>query len=387
MTDRSFRGTSAERRARATWSRITEPGDAVAGRFVAEVGAVEALDAVRRGVVPDPHGAKWKVRLAEGDVRRDLDRLTALDGRLVIPGDTEWPVPLDDLAERAPFCLWVRGPGSPTNPVEPLHSVSVVGARAATGYGQHVATTVASGLAMRGIPVVSGAAYGIDAAAHRGALGVDGPTVAVVATGLDRSYPKGNELLLDAIGARGCLVSEVPPESGPTRWRFLQRNRLIAALTGATVVVEAAWRSGAASTARHAADLGRGVAAVPGPVTSAASAGCHVLLRDGAVCVTDADEVLELIMPLGSVTSPRPVGRSAVHDDLDEEEIRVLDAVPVRGAAPEHDLCRGAGLDPDSVRGCLGRLELRDLVERAPDGWRLARGMRARRPSSERFRG
>lgn len=380
MTDRSQHESSAEHLARAIWSQITEPGDEVAGRFVARLGATEAIDAVRRGTASSLHGARWKVRLDEWDVRRNLDQLAALNGRLVIPGDDEWPVPLDHLGDRAPFCLWVRGPGAPTNPLEPLHSVSIVGARAATGYGQHVAMTLASGLAARGIPVVSGAAYGVDAAAHRGALGVDGPTVAVVATGLDRPYPKGNEPLLDAIGDQGCLVSEVPMGTGPTRWRFLQRNRLIAALTGATVVVEAAWRSGAASTARHAADLGRGVAAVPGPVTSAASAGCHVLLRDGAVCVTDADEVLELIMPLGSVVSRRPTGRPAAHDGLDEEEIRVLDAVPVRGGALEHDICRGAGLDLGSVRGCLGRLELRDLVKRGPAGWR--RGQRTRSRTS-----
>jgi DNA processing protein len=379
MTDRFSGDPSAEQLARAAWSRITEPGDAAAGRFVARMGAVEALDAVRREAAPSPYGAKWKVRLDERDVRRDLDQLAVLGGRLIIPGDDGWPAPLDDLADRAPFCLWVRGPGAPTNPLEPLHSVSVVGARAATGYGQHVAGTLASGLAMRGVPVVSGAAYGIDAAAHRGALGVNGPTVAVVATGLDRPYPKGNAPLLGAIGEQGCLVGEVPPQAGPTRWRFLQRNRIIAALTGATVVVEAAWRSGAASTARHAADLGREVAAVPGPVTSATSAGCHVLLRDGAVCVTDVDEVLELIMPLGSVVSSRPAGRPSIHDGLDEAEIRVLDAVPVRSGAQEHDLCRGAGLDPDTVRSCLGRLELRGLVRRDPGGWRQVRGIPTRR--------
>lgn len=361
-----------ERLARAAWSRLTEPGDEAAGRYVARWGAGPALSALVDGRAPAQQAVRWRARLDGLDVRHDLAVMERLGGRLVTPGDPEWPIGLDELGDRRPFCLWARGPLPLAGRPGRSPSVAIVGARAATGYGEHVATTLAAGVAVHGVCVVSGAAYGIDAAAHRGALGADGATVAVLAGGPDRLYPRGNARLIERIADRGCVVSEVPPGTGPTRWRFLQRNRLIAALTGATVVVEAAWRSGASTTAREALDLGRPVAAVPGPVTSAASAGCHVLLRDGAVCVTDAEEIRELVSPIGEVMPGPRRGHPAVHDGLDPDGIRVLDAVPLRRAAAEPELSRGAGLDPDTVRGCLGRLELRGLVIRSPAGWRRA---------------
>ena len=170
----------------------------------------------------------------------------------------------------------------------------MVGARAATGYGEHVATEMAAALAERGWAVVSGGAYGIDSCAHRGALGADGVTVAVLASGLSYGYPKGHHELFAAIAGQGVMVSEWPPDRAPTRPGFLVRNRVIAALSCGTVVVEAALRSGALSTARHARDLCRPLMAVPGPVTSDLSAGCHEIIREwGAVCVTGARDVIE----------------------------------------------------------------------------------------------
>jgi DNA processing protein len=368
MNGQLTRGLDAldERTARAVWSRLTEPGDRKAHRFAEDLGAAAALQAVAEGNDPAVQ-ACWRVRLPDIDVHRDLDRLESLGGRLVIPGDPQWPAGLDDLDDRAPFCLWVRGPLELGPAAE--GSVAVVGARAASGYGEHVAVEFGFGLAEQGRTVVSGAAYGIDAAAHRGALSAGGATVTVLACGVDRPYPRGNHGLIERIAAQGCVVSEVPPGCSPTRWRFVQRNRLIAALTGATVVVEAALRSGTSITAREAGDLGRQVAAVPGPVTSPTSAGCHELLRLGAVCVTCVGDVVELVSRVGEGLVGRPATPPAEHDGLPPDDLRVLDAVPLRRAALSGAVARTAGLDPQQVAATLAGLELRGLVRSGPSGW------------------
>jgi len=240
-----------DRLARAAWSRLAEPGDVAAASLVAEVGAVAALEVVlTRG-----GRERWVSRLQEVDPTADLAAVAVCGGRLVVPGDEEWPTSVDDLARStargddsegdggdrpmgAPLCLWVRGPASLAT--VSTHSVALVGSRAATAYGQHLGTEIACGLAERDIAVVSGGAFGIDAAAHQGALVGDGLTVAVLPGGVDRPYPLGNASLLRQIAQTGALVSELPPGSVPTRWRALGRQRLTAALSGATVVVEAA---------------------------------------------------------------------------------------------------------------------------------------------------
>jgi DNA processing protein len=361
-----------DRTARAVWSRLTEPGDLAAAAFVAQQGAAAALGRVLTSGDADPAvHARWRARLAGADPRRDLTVLRRFGGRLIVPDDAEWPEDLDLLGDRRPFCLWVRGPHDLATASS--RAVAVVGARASTGYGEALATELGFGCAEQGVAVVSGAAHGIDAAAHDGALRAAGLTVAVLACGVDRSYPRGNGPLLDRIALDGLIVSEVPPGSSPTRNRFVHRNRLIAALASATVVVEAGWRSGASITAREAVELGRPVGAVPGPVTSAASVGCHRLLREGAVCVTAVADVLELVDPIGTVDAPRrPHTESAVHDDLPEEDVRVLDALPLRRPVPEARLLDSAGLDRGTVAASLGRLELLGLAERSPAGWRRA---------------
>ncbi|NLE70557.1 MAG: DNA-protecting protein DprA [Actinomycetales bacterium] len=376
----------AVRLARAAWSRLVEPGDAVAGALLAALGPQEALAWLRAGAAPpvaavddgEPGGRaraaarlaaaaeRWRVRLAGLDPRRELWMLERVGGRLVVPEDDGWPDGLDDLGTAAPVCLWVRGAADAGRLL--AGSVAVVGARACTAYGEHVTADLAAGIADAGRCVVSGGAYGIDAVAHRAALAVGGRTVAFLAGGVDRLYPAGNADLLEAVLEAGGLVSEVPPGSAPAKVRFLQRNRLIAAVTTATVVVEAAWRSGALSTARRAAELLRPVGAVPGPVTSAMSAGCHRLLREGsAVCVTDAAEVLELV---GPTPAPEPATVPRPGDDLDPVERRTLDALPVRRAVPEDVLARTAGLALPEVRAALGRLELVGLARREGGAWR-----------------
>ncbi|WP_432494327.1 DNA-processing protein DprA [Kineococcus gypseus] len=375
-----------ERLARAAWSRLAEPGDAAAAALVAEVGAALALEAVVTGRGPQ----RWRTRLEETDPAADLARARAVGGRLVVPGDEEWPEGLHDLdrpagTERpqgAPLALWVRGPAHLARAVH--RAAAVVGSRAASAYGEHVTSEIAGGLAERGVGVVSGGAHGVDAAAHRAALAVGGTTVAVLAGGVDRPYPAANSALLARVAREGALVSEVPCGSAPTRWRFLERNRLIAALTAGTVVVEAAWRSGALSTADRAERLLRPVGAVPGPVTSAASAGCHRLLRErGAVCVTCAAEAAELLAPLGAAAPvPAPAVEVRPFDGLDPHELRVAESLPRRGAAGTERLAGDTGLEVAVVHAVLGRLELAGTAVREGTGWRL--GSAALRPPGSR---
>lgn len=320
---------------------------------------------------------RWAPRLEGLDPRRELRVLDRFGGSLVVPGDPGWPPGLDDLQAVRPLALWVRG--TPDLARLAARSVAVVGARACTDYGRHVTGEIASGLAERGFTVVSGGAYGIDAAAHRAALLTGGPTVAFLAGGVDRFYPVGNTDLLRAVmGSGGAVVSEVPPGSVPSRVRFLLRNRLIASFASATVVVEAAWRSGSLSTATRASELSRPVGAVPGPVTSMASTGCHRLLRDGAaVCVTDAAEVAELAGALARDLAPdAPAAANAsaeAYDDLDAVETRAWDALPLRSGASTESVARSAGLAVVDALAALGRLEIRGLAERGPGGWRRVR--------------
>lgn len=292
-----FDAKLSERDARMAWSAIIEPGDQDVHNFCALSGGFAAgLAALREGRAPgqayDAPMARWGERLRAANpqrIRRDCLR-HGIDA--VIPGDPEWPARLEDLGEHRPVILYTRGDASLL-----VHErlVALVGARAATGYGEHVAMEMSAQLTERGCTIVSGAAYGIDGMAHRATLAAEGKTIAVLAGGLDRFYPSGHDALLQRIVENGLIVGELPPGAPPTKWRFLQRNRLIAALSAATVVIEAGYRSGSLNTAGHALSLGRPVGAVPGPVTSAASAGCHRLIRDlGATLVTDTDEVMQL---------------------------------------------------------------------------------------------
>lgn len=366
-----------ERTARMVWSRLLEPGDEDGSAFVDRHGPGPALRrVVEDGVADAEVRPRWLVRLDHTDPGRDLAVMTSFGGTVLIPGDPAWPPGLDDLQAARPLCLWVRGPLEPAAACR--RSVAVVGARAATYYGRDLTAVITVGCAEAGFTVVSGGAYGIDAAAPRAALAAEGPTVAVLACGVDRYYPRGHERLLARIAEEHLLISEVPPGSAPTRWRFLQRNRLIAAMTSATVVVEAAWRSGALNTAGHARGLGRPVGACPGPVGSALSAGCHRLLREGATCVTDAAEVIELAAAIGETWPEPPPTPLADHDGLDQLHLRTLDAVPVRRPASLDAIARSAGLEPEPVRRALGRLVSDGLV-RAREGW-FVRGTRTTHP-------
>jgi DNA processing protein len=290
--------------------------------------------------------------------------------RFVAPGDAEWPGQLDDLGDARPLGLWVRGRASLR--MWALRSVAVVGARACTEYGAHMAATLAAGLAERGWVVVSGGAYGVDGAAHRGALGAGGATVAVLACGVDRPYPRGHAQLISRIAEQGLVVGELPPGDHPTPSRFVLRNRVIAALTRGTVIVEAAYRSGSLVTARAARRLGRHTMGVPGPATSGLSAGVHELLRQDAVLVTDAAEVVELVGDMGELAPDRR-GPVLPRDLLDAAARRVLAALPGRGTAPPEEIARGAQTTPDDAVARLYELRSLGYVERHGDGWKLTR--------------
>lgn len=390
-TPTELSGVRDERTARMVWSRLTEPDDEQAASLLARKGAVGALRDLLQAPGELAGGARWSTRLSTVDVGRDLELLARYQARVLIPGDEEWPTGIDGLELRRPICLWVRGPvrlgrsgstpgstqgsrprGTPGGTLG--NAVAVVGARACTWYGERMAADLAAGCAELGFPVISGAAYGIDAAAHRGALAAGGVTIAVLACGVERAYPRGHDQLLERIAQEGAVVSEVPPGSAPTRWRFVKRNRLIAAMASATVVVEAGIRSGASITAREAANLGRHVGAVPGPVTSASSAGAHELLRQGAVCITGARDVAELLAPMGEQLALPVRGEERPHDGLSEPDARVYEALPLRRGAPLESIAAVAGLDDATVAAGLGRLELLGLARHDPAGWRRAQG-------------
>lgn len=373
-----------------------EPQDIVGLALVRAVGALDALGiatgelsagaSVEReitallsqdGTTPTWTGMatsqrRWAPRVRDLAPERDLATMRRLGGRLVIPGDELWPEQLADLGLQEPLCLWWRGPERPIP--SPRRTIAVVGSRDSTSYGASVAGDFAHGLAQRGYSVVSGGAYGIDAHAHRGALSggaSDMPTIAVMAGGVDRFYPAGNEDLLRAVTHQGALIAEVPPGSAPTRYRFLQRNRLIAALASVTVVVEARWRSGALNTAHHAESIGRIVATVPGSIHSANSAGCHRLLRDGgAVCVTDVGEVAELSGRSGEWMAADKETPAEPQDGLSLEDLILLDALPLRSASSVDKLATVAGLSPDAVRAGLGRLGLLGLASSERGAWK-----------------
>jgi DNA processing protein len=243
-----------------------------------------------------------------------------------------------------------------------------------------VSTEMAAGLGERRFAIISGAAFGIDAAAHRGALAIGATTIAVLAGGVERPYPSSHAALIARIVEVGAVISEVGPGSAPTKTRFLQRNRMIATMSRGTVVVEAGLRSGSLNTARTAAEHGRVVVAVPGPVTSMMSAGCHDAIRTGmAQLVTDAAEAAEAIGDYGSDLAPVRRGPTLAGDELDEPAARLLSALPVRKGVSITRLAVSSGLSVVEVRSLLGRLDLLSLAERHGEGWRQGAAVRKTR--------
>ncbi len=383
--------TLEDARARLELSLMTEPGDPRLAAVVAALGAVQTRHVVLEGhCALGDAGQRWRARLREHAIARAEQLLerhpistsgaerSAL--RWVCPGTAEWAVQLEDLGHveplqrlaGPPLGLWARGP---------LHlataaadSVAIVGARAATSYGTQVAGDLAVHCVRHGFTVVSGAAYGIDAAAHRGALAIGGATVAVLASGADVAYPRAHNAMLDRIAATGLVLSEVAPGSAPTKMRFLARNRLIAALSSGAVIVEAAHRSGALNTLNWAGRLGRVTMGVPGPVTSSSSAGVHQLLREGgSVLVTRGDEVLEAVGTIGRHTAELRRGPERLLDLLDPGARAVLEVLQPRASQGVATVATQSELSVDEALRTLSGLLASGLAERTNDGWRLTR--------------
>ena len=395
-------GTAEEHQLAAAYlSRVAEPASVPLWMFVQHCGYPAAAAAIRAGDVPPEVASCTEARRAVTDPEADLAAAERNGIRLLTPADADWPhfafAALQVTGQRRvaqwqagvrvrpqrgelipPLALWVRG-SAPLATVG-LRSVAVVGSRAATAYGEHIASEFSYGLAQRDVVVVSGGAYGIDAAAHRGALAAGGCSVLVSAGGLDRPYPSGHRHLYDRTAEQGLLVSERPPGSAPHRQRFLSRNRLIAALGAATLVVEAAHRSGALNSAGYARDLGRPVLAVPGPVTSVMSSGCHRLIQreeDPARLVTSVAEVLSYCGSAEDVgdpaSSPGPASSQRAYDGLDLVARSVLDGFPGRGrSVTEAELSRLSGQPISQVIAALPVLHGAGLITAAREGYRLA---------------
>ena len=372
-------GTSAERVARVALGRLGEPGDPRLARLVVDLGAEEVYAYLREERDAAGLATDVAARLHGLDPEGDLEWARRRGFRFVCPGDDEWPERMRDLDRSealngrggAPLGLWLRGTRR-LDEISPS-SVAVVGSRSATTYGASVAGEIAAHLGGESTTVVSGAAFGIDQAAHRGALAARAPTVAVLACGVDRAYPAAHRELLDYIAETGLVVSESPPGCAPTKLRFLSRNRLIAALSVGTVVVEAALRSGALNTANWASVLSRQVMGVPGPVTSASSEGVHELIRNrDATLVTRGEHVLELVSPSGTFVQALARAPETARDRLSALDRQVLDAVPVASPAAAPSVARTAGVAERAAREALRRLQSGGFIEASPRGWRLA---------------
>lgn len=373
----------SEREARLALSCVVEPANVKVTEQVAQWGAERIWEVVRRGSTREP----LTQRALEFRSKPVIARAEAAGMRFVVPGDPEWPLGLADLdgcepvndLSGSPLGLWVRGSGDLAALTR--RSAAIVGARACTSYGEAVASELAAELGRSGVVTVSGGAYGVDAAAHRGCLASRSATVAVLACGLDHSYPPAHHSLFERIAEEGVLVSEFPPGAHPTRVRFLGRNRLIAALTQVTVIVEAAIRSGARNTVTWANSLHRVVAAVPGSIYSAQSYTPHRLVREAeAVLVTSAAEVLELIAPLGR-GAPRARPERRITDDLSPEQLAVFEAVPSRGGRSVEELSLRSGVPLARCLGILDELAEGRLIEQDESWlWRLPRRRRAQTP-------
>ena len=370
-------GDESDRRdafAEVAWGFLTEPGDRIAGALIRRWGAADSLarilsrpasstladDDVSAAEVAEAL-ARWEPRMDAPALFRSLSTAVSVGSTVVRPTDSVWPSGLVDLADHGPRVLWCRGDVHALP--SPERAVAIVGARASTGYGEHVAMDFAAGLTSRGFTIVSGGAYGIDGMAHRATLACGGSTVAVLAGGIDQLYPAGHDELLRRIIASGVVISEVSPGGAPTRWRFLQRNRLIAAIAGATVVIEAGYRSGSLNTATHARDLDRPIGVVPGPITSGASAGCHRLLRTNpaTTLVTTVADVAELF------------GHDPTAERFDARDsdtiVRILDSLSIAKPRSVAAIAATAGIEAATVTATLGSLEGEGRVVRSIHGW------------------
>lgn len=325
---------------------------------------------------------RWNRRM-ERTLNAEAHMAATCGAWLVTPADPLWPPQLNDLGPARPYGLWCRGDSRHLLDVASAPSVALVGSRDPSIYGTEATTHLAAELARRGYTVISGGAMGIDIAAHRAALtqqGSDLPTIAFMAGGLDRLYPAQNSDTLNMIVDRGLIMSEVSVGNTPTRWRFLERNRLIAALARHTIVVEARWRSGALNTARHAMEIGRTLWAVPGQINSPNSVGTNRLLRDGlAQTLTEAADILEYDAAAGFELGTEhesewdQAASSSALDELTERQGRVWDDLSPRSYRGVDEIAAALGLSARDVMADLFHLGRCGLAESSGTSWRKVR--------------
>jgi DNA processing protein len=400
MSATSNAGRSADvRAARIALAYLAEPGRRDLGTLVRAEGPVRAIHRLLAGRVGRAlrDAVAGRIALLAGEPALapgstvDYGRLAAEaehqadrhGARIITPEDDEWPAQLADLTTISrggghtiardtdpPHALWLRGPQLLADSC--TRAVAVVGSRASTSYGNHVAGELGHDLADRGWTIVSGGAFGIDAAAHQGALAAGGPTVAVLACGIDRAYPASHARLFEQIGEQALLLTEWPPGADPHRHRFLVRNRVIAALAQGTVLVEAGLRSGARFTLARARLLNRHVMAVPGPVTSAMSVGSHEELRiEGTTLVTGAAHVIEVVGRIGLDLAPVPRAEPTPQDALTTLQRQILDGVRPRKLLTAEQIAAAVGVSTRDVRRALPALE--PFVTPVDGGYRLRR--------------
>lgn len=365
-------------------SLLAEPGDPRMAGFLASAEPAEIIAAVFKsrsiGGVAPPRSWLERAGRLDGLVASTLVKAKATGLRWLCRTDGDWPTQLNDLdhleplngTTGAPLGLWLRGKGNLAQLA--TSSVAIVGARDATTYGTEIGADLGADVSDAGMTVVSGAAYGIDACAHRGALAMGKPTIAVLAGGADVDYPRAHTALLARIAEEGLIVSEQSPGQIPLKARFLSRNRLIAGLTQGTVVVEAARRSGSLNTLNWADQLGRVTMGIPGPVTSQASVGVHEAMRTGkAMLVTSGADIAEALGGLGTVDSTPARAPETAYDGMTVSERRTLDAVPWGIPLATADIADELRVPKEQAQKQLVLLETRGFVARLPTGWTLVR--------------
>jgi len=356
-------------------SRVGQGPCAPLSALIDSVGVLEAARAVRECELPDALRTITEQRSDPDLAARDLERMNALGGRIITPDDPEWPAwrllglgRLDAGVDRdaaVPLVLWVRGSRSLVESSE--QALAVVGARCSSGYGEQVTADMAADLAVRGWTIVSGAAFGIDAVAHRAALSAGACTIAVLACGVDRPYPAQHHRLLAQIAESGLVVSEYPPGFAARKHHFLARNRLIAALGRAVLVVEAGARSGARNTVKWSRRLGCPALAVPGSVESASSVGCHLMIRAGeAVLVTTTDQVVAEAGPLTGASTTKAQTSIPV---MSGDEALLFEVLSETASQQPYELAEQCGLALGAVRSVLPALELAGLAGVDGSGW------------------
>lgn len=339
------------RRLAAHIDRIVDRG---AGERARDLLALSDADLARASTASDgdADAALAAARAAAGELP---SQLAALGCWSICRHHRLWPRGLAALGEAAPRALFGSGKETALAELDSQPAASIVGARRAGTYGRDVAKSLAGELGAAGVGVVSGLAFGIDTAAHEGALGAGGLTVAVLGTGPERAYPRSRQSLYRRIVSDGLVLSELPPETPTFRWMFPARNRIMAALGGMTLVVEAAERSGSLITTEMAADIGRPVGAVPGPIDSWRSSGANRLLAEGAIVVRGATDVLDCLLGPGSRAATR-MGRP-----LDPDQIRICEEIAA-GAATQDEVARRTGLPAPRSAAAIATLELEGYV-------------------------